>query len=102
MNKIIITSCQACDSIRPSDACLGCVPEVLAIVDEDGMRFNTEFVDYKMCRRFEIAQSPVQNRDTSFFAQWIEDLRKRYPELAQYIIDIAHLIVEASIDAHTT
>ena len=36
MNKIIITSCQACDSIRPSDACLGCMPEVLAIVvDED-------------------------------------------------------------------
>lgn len=59
-------------------------------------RFGTEFTDTRARKRFELTQPATEHRDVEYFKDWITDLRKRYPELAQYIVDTAELIVEAS------
>lgn len=59
-------------------------------------RFGTEFTDTTARRRFELTQPATEHKDMKYFKDWITDLRKRYPELAQYIIDTAELIVAAN------
>lgn len=59
-------------------------------------RFGTEFTDTRARKSFELTQPLTQYKDIGYFKEWIADLREGYPELAQYVIDTAELIVEAS------
>lgn len=60
-------------------------------------RFKTQFVDTDaLWGSFELPQPETRNRDVVSLKYWLIRMRRRHPEMAQYIIDTARLIVEAS------
>ena len=63
---------------------------------EQKYRFDATFSDHNRRHRFEITQLVTQHKDVGFFRHWLSDMRGRYPELAQYVVDTAELIIQAS------
>ena len=59
-------------------------------------RYSVEFNDFVGGKQIEVTQPPTANGDVGYFRQLLAELEERAPEFAQYIVDTANLIVEAT------